>query len=271
MSSTRGAPSILREIASYKQQQVDARLGNRPCSTADAPPCRDFVAALRRSQVAVIAECKAASPSAGALRAGFDPVELALDYRSGGAACISVLTDERYFSGSPDHLEQVRRQIDLPLLRKDFIVDSRQIAESRALGADAILLIAAILSAGELEEFAGLAAGFGMACLVEVHDEAEMEKALAMRPVLLGINNRDLHRFETDLETTIRLAPMAPKESLIVSESGISSRPDVERVAAAGARAVLVGEALVRSDHPEDLVRELASVPFPPAAGRATR
>lgn len=260
-------PSVLQKIVAHKREEVAARKRQRPEVSLDgALPARDFAGALRRGdRVALIAEVKQASPSRGVLREGFDPVGLAREYAGAGAACISVLTDEQFFKGHDRYLEQIRAAVDVPLLRKEFIIDPWQVAESRALGADAILLITAILSDEELRDFHDRAAELGMDALVEVHTEAEMERALTLEFRLIGINNRNLHTFETTLETTERLAPaaVAGGETLVVSESGIYSADDAARVAQVGARAVLVGEALVREGEVAAKVRELAGVPVP--------
>jgi indole-3-glycerol phosphate synthase len=256
-------PSVLERIVAHKRHEVAARKAIRPTvALADAPPPRDFVGALRRSTVALIAEVKQASPSRGVMREAFDPVELSVCFAENGAACLSVLTDEEFFRGHDRYLEAARDAVDIPVLRKEFLIDPWQVDESRALGADAVLLIAAILSTEELQEFRSRAHSLGMAALVEVHNERELEAALAADARLLGINNRNLHTFETALETTERLAARLPLEGrLLVSESGIYTRADVERVAQCGARAILVGEALVREGEPARLVRELSTVP----------
>ena len=215
---------------------------------------RDFAGALRqprRGSIGLIAEVKKASPSAGVICPDFDPVRIAKQYEAAGASCLSVLTDEKFFQGSLDYLKQIRAVVKLPLLRKDFIIDARQILEAVEWGADAILLIVAILSDAELKHFHELACGAGLAVLVEVHDEAELERALVLQPCLLGVNNRNLKTFTVDLATTERLAEKLfnqarPEDTLLVAESGIHSRADVDRVARAGAGAILVGESLVR-------------------------
>lgn len=241
---------------------------------------RDFAAALRdgiggkflppppaasRRRVRLIAEIKRASPSKGVLRADLDPVAQARIYAANGAAAISVLTERRYFQGDPSDLRAVRAAVNLPLLRKDFIVDADQVFESRAIGADAILLIVAALTDGELETFLGLAGELGLHCLVEVHTEAELVRALAAGARLIGVNNRDLRTFRVDLEVTRRLARHVPFECTLVAESGIFTAEDVRRAGEWGAHAVLVGEALVRDADAAAKVRELAG-----AAGAAT-
>jgi indole-3-glycerol phosphate synthase len=215
---------------------------------------RDFFGALRRPRrgaTALIAEVKKASPSAGVIRRDFDPARIALAYEAAGASCISVLTDEKFFQGSLDHLRQIRAAVQLPLLRKDFIIDERQILESIEAGADAVLLIARILSDAGLKRFHALASGAGLAALVEVHDEAEMDRALGVGANLIGVNHRNLDTFQVDRTLTRRLAAKIPAawraDRVLVAESGIESRADVERARQAGADAVLVGESLMRN------------------------
>ncbi len=213
---------------------------------------RDFVGALkqpRKGTVGLIAEVKKASPSAGIIRADFDPVKIALEYEAAGASCLSVLTDEKFFQGSPDFLKDIRKTVNLPLLRKDFIIDERQIMEAAEWGADCILLIVAILNDDQLKRFRELAEGAGLAALVEVHDEEELQRALATGATFIGVNNRDLKVFKVDLATTERLAKQIPglkTERLLVAESGIHKRADVERLEQCGAQAILVGESLMR-------------------------
>ncbi len=225
---------------------------------------RDFIAALRQPRsgsVALIAEVKKASPSAGVICPDFDPVRVARQYQAAGASCLSVLTDAKFFQGSLTYLKEIRKTVKLPLLRKDFIIDERQILEAIEWGADAILLIVAILTNGQLQHFHALACNAGLAVLVEVHDETELDRALTAGVELLGVNNRDLKTFKVDLGTTERLAARLADKSLespplLVTESGIHSRADVQRMACCGARAVLVGESLMRGD-PEQKTREL--------------
>jgi indole-3-glycerol phosphate synthase len=215
---------------------------------------RDFVAALRAKiaagRPAVIAEVKKASPSKGVLRADFDPAAIARSYAASGAACLSVLTDRQFFQGAPEHLAAARGACALPVLRKDFVVDPYQVHEARALGADCILLIVAALEAARMRELEALALGLGMAVLVEVHDAAELDRALALSSPLVGINNRDLRTFDTRLETTLDLLPRIPAERLVVTESGILARADVERMRSHGVNAFLVGEAFMRAAEP---------------------
>jgi indole-3-glycerol phosphate synthase len=226
---------------------------------------RDFIAALSRERagnVSLIAEVKKASPSAGVICADFDPVRIAGEYQSAGASCLSVLTDEKFFQGSLAYLQQIRQAVRLPLLRKDFIIDPRQIVEAIEFGADAILLIVAILSDEELNSYIGLAEAAGLAALVEVHDDLELDRALAAGAHLIGVNNRDLTTFKVDLATTERLAKRLREAAggttkLLVAESGINTRSDVERLIRGGANAILVGESLMRHSNIGDKVREL--------------
>jgi indole-3-glycerol phosphate synthase len=226
---------------------------------------RDFAQALRTrpaGTTALIAEVKKASPSAGVIRSPFDPVAIAREYERAGAACLSVLTDEKFFQGSIEYLRAIRDAVALPLLRKDFVIDERQVLEAAEWGADAILLIVAILTDALLEGLHALALDAGMAVLVEVHDEMELERALRVGPGLIGVNNRDLKTFQVDLSTTERLAARLPAEfrgrqGVLVAESGIRSRADVERLARCGAGAILVGESLMREADFGAKLREL--------------
>ena len=248
-------PTILDAILAHKEGEVAVRQAALPqeevqARANDAPPPRAFWAALqtpKRGRVALIAEVKKASPSAGIIRPDFDPVQIAREYESSGAACLSVLTDEKFFQGHDDYLIAVREAVSLPVIRKDFVVNDWQIYESRWLGADAVLLIVAALSPAQIKEYAALASEMGMAALVEVHTEAEMQVALDAKATLIGINSRDLHTFVTDLTTVARLAAMVPAGVTLVAESGIRTPADVRQVADAGAKAVLVGETLMRS------------------------
>jgi len=255
---------ILDDITEHKRIEVALHKAAVPFSRlegllAAAPSVRDFTRAVTRtnSGVKVIAEVKKASPSKGVIRQDFDPVEIAREYEANGASAISVLTDESFFQGALSYLRDVRAEVALPVLRKDFIIDPYQIYESRAAGADAILLIVAILTVDQLQSFLATAGELGLSCLVEVHDGREMEIALASGAKLIGINNRDLHTFEVDIDTTVRLAGMATRDRVIVSESGISTRGDVDYVSRAGAHAVLVGESLMRADNIGARLREL--------------
>lgn len=219
-----------------------------------APAPRDFAGAIRAKLAAgapaVIAEIKRASPSKGLLREEFDPAAIARSYEAAGAACLSVLTDREFFRGAPEHLAAARAACRLPVLRKDFVIEPYQVFESRAMGADAILLIAAALAPQAMRGLEEIALGLGMAVLAEVHDRSELEAALALQTPLIGINNRNLRSFETRLETTLELAAAVPEGRIVVAESGISSPADVERLRAAGVGAFLVGEAFMRSPDP---------------------
>jgi indole-3-glycerol phosphate synthase len=243
------------ELAAARRRVPDARV--RALATA-APGVRPFAPALRRDTVALIAEVKKASPSRGVLRDDFSAVGLARAYTKAGAAAISVLTDKRHFQGSLDHLAAIRALPGVPpLLRKDFLFDPYQLYEARARGADAVLLIAAILDLELLAGLLALADELGMDALVEVHDQAEVERAARAGATLIGVNNRDLRTFEVDIATTERLRPFIPPAATVVAESGIHSRADVERLAALGVQAVLIGEALVTAPDPAAKIREL--------------
>jgi indole-3-glycerol phosphate synthase len=272
--------NILDTIVAEKKLEA-ARLFNREITpsvlreaVASRNDTRDFLGALkspRRGDVALIAEVKKASPSAGLICPNFDPVRIARAYEAAGASCLSVLTDEKFFQGSLSYLKQIRQAVGLPLLRKDFIIDPRQILEAIEGGADAILLIVAILSDAELCQFQSLAQEAGIAALVEVHDEVELERALAVGAHLIGVNNRDLKSFKVDLGTTERLAGVLQRSGrseavLLVAESGIHSRADVLRLSQAGARAILVGESLMRDGDIQAKGSELLGASAGPAA-----
>ena len=248
-------PTILDNIVATKREEVARAKTERPESAlqrqlADAPPPRDFLAALSAAPpIRLIAEVKKASPSKGVIRADFDPVAIARTYQQHGASCISVLTDEPYFQGSLDYLRQVRAAVDLPVLRKDFIIDPYQVVEARAAGADAVLLIAECLDDRLLAELHDLIIELGMTPLVELYDPANLPRVLQIGARLIGVNNRNLHTFEVDLEHTLRLRRQIPADRVLVAESGIRRRADVERLEAAGVQAMLVGESLlVRAD-----------------------
>jgi len=250
---------ILQRILATKADEVAAAKRVRPyvvvaAAARAAPPPRDFESALRAKiaagRSAVIAEIKKASPSRGVLRADFDPPAIARSYEAAGAACLSVLTDRAYFQGAPEFLTAAREACALPALRKDFIVDEYQIAEARALHADAILLIVAALDDARLASLEACARDFGMAVLVEVHDAAELERALRLATPLVGVNNRNLRTFDVSLATTIDLLPRIPGGRLVITESGILAPADVATMRARGVHAFLVGEAFMRADDP---------------------
>jgi len=254
--------TILDRILEVKRAEIAAAKLRLPPAEQEAraratPRPRDFVGALRAKRPAVIAEIKRASPSKGLLRSDFNPAEIARSYEKYGAACMSVLTDINFFQGSPEHLEQARAACALPAIRKDFVVDPYQVFESRALGADCILLIVACLSKEELSSLESLALGLGMAVLVEVHDAKELDIALALKTPLVGINNRNLHSFETRLETTLDLLPRVPAARIVVTESGIGTPADVARLRERGVNAFLVGEAFMRAADPGRALQQL--------------
>jgi indole-3-glycerol phosphate synthase len=246
--------TILDEIVESKRREVAAARRRMPIEelesqAAEAPPARDFRAALAGpGPIQLIAEVKKASPSAKVIRADFDTVGIARTYKAHGAACISVLTDAPYFQGHLSDLARVRASVAIPLLRKDFMIDEYQIVEARLAGADAVLLIAEILDDATMDRLLDRARGYGMTALVEFHDEANLPRVLASGADLVGVNNRDLTKFVTDLDQTLRLRDRIPPDVLLVSESGIRTRADVERLEAAGVSAILVGEHLMRAD-----------------------
>jgi indole-3-glycerol phosphate synthase len=255
--------SILGRIMEVKRAEVAAAKKRAPDVEAKAraaPRVRDFVGALRAKRPAVIAEIKRASPSRGVLREDFDPAAIARSYEKAGAACMSVLTDSEFFGGSSGHLVAARAAGTLPVLRKDFLIDPYQVHESRALGADCVLLIAACLADGEMRELHAAARKAGMAVLVEVHDGEELERALKLDTPLVGINNRNLRTFETRLETTLELLPRVPPDRLVITESGILSGADVARMRQHGVEAFLVGEAFMRAADPGAALAELFNV-----------
>jgi indole-3-glycerol phosphate synthase len=257
---------ILEEIMAVKRQEVAAALKRKPLALirADAESrvlTRDFVGALRSKiaagEAAVIAEVKKASPSKGVLRADFIPADIAQSYAEHGAACLSVLTDQQFFQGSTDYLKQARASCSLPVLRKDFMLDAYQVYEARAMGADCILLIAACLDDAQMQALESLAMSLDMAVLVEVHDRAELDRALKLKTSLLGINNRNLKTFDVSLDTTLDMLKDVPADRLLVTESGVRSAADVQRLRAAGVQAFLVGEAFMRADEPGEALAEL--------------
>jgi indole-3-glycerol phosphate synthase len=257
---------ILQRIVAVKHEEIAAARARASLASVRAAAqarggLRGFEAALRTRTVAggaaVIAEVKKASPSKGVLRDPFEPAAIARSYQTGGAACLSVLTDERFFQGSAASLEQARAACALPVLRKDFLVDEYQVHEARAMGADCVLLIAACLDDARLVDLEACARGHGMDVLVEVHDADELDRALRLQTRLIGINNRNLRSFEVSLGTTLDLLPRVPGDRLLVTESGILARADVQRMRAAGVHAFLVGEAFMRAPEPGAALMEL--------------
>lgn len=252
--------TYLDKIIANTLIEVEDRKRSNPDLTPYPGTPRNFVAALQQETVALIAEVKHASPSKGVLIDPFDPVALAKSYAANGAAALSVLTDAKFFQGSLDDLRAVRAVVEVPILRKDFVIDEFQIKEARAAGADAVLLIVGVLDDTLLADLYTVVSKHGLIALIEVHDEGELDRALTLSPQLIGINNRDLRTFKTDLATTQRLARCIPPEVTLVAESGISSAADVAAMAAAGARAVLVGESLIMAADRAAKVQELARV-----------
>jgi indole-3-glycerol phosphate synthase len=257
---------ILNKIVAVKREEVAAALAKKPLAAmrADAESrvlTRDFEGAMRAKiatgQAAVIAEVKKASPSKGVLRADFIPADIAQSYAEHGAACLSVLTDKQFFQGSVDYLKQARASCDLPVLRKDFMIDAYQVYEARAMGADAILLIAACLDDAQMTDLEAMARSLDMAVLVEVHDRAELERALKLKTRLVGINNRNLRTFEVTLQTTLDMLPDVPTDRLLVTESGILNAADVKRMRDANVHAFLVGEAFMRATEPGEALAKL--------------
>ncbi|MGB5926033.1 MAG: indole-3-glycerol phosphate synthase TrpC [Dehalococcoidia bacterium] len=253
---------MLDNIIAQKREEVEQRKKGVPMTylqegIARQKPALDFALALQGDRIRLIAEVKQASPSRGVLSPDFNPTKLARTYAEGGAAAISVLTEANYFMGSNEHLAAIKEVVGLPLLRKDFIFDPYQVYESRAYGADALLLITAILGQGQLKDLVSLSHSLGLKCLVEVHNGDEVEKAVFSEAAIIGINNRDLNTFVVDINTTRRLRPLVPKEKIVVSESGIKSRKDMEKLGKWRVDAVLVGEALISASDVLAKMKEL--------------
>jgi indole-3-glycerol phosphate synthase len=254
---------VLREIVDHKRTELERAKSAVPAwelerRLADAPPVRGFAAAIAaRGPVALIAEVKRASPSAGVIRGDINPADVAAAYERAGAACISVLTDEKFFQGSLDDLVNVRETVSVPVLRKDFLIDRYQVLEARDAGADCVLLIAECLDNCRLRELYFYASELGMDALVEVYDAENLDRVLELEPAIVGINNRNLRTFVTDLEHTLQLAPRVAAPTILVSESGIRNADDVARLKAAGVRAILVGETLMRASDPAAKITEL--------------
>ena len=261
-------PDILKKILERKRQEVTERTSQISLTTIkakakDAEPCRGFYPAIIRQidqhKAAVIAEIKKASPSKGIIRKDFDPGKIASSYASAGATCLSVLTDVDFFQGSDEYLQQAKLACDLPILRKDFTIDPYQVYEARTIGADCILLIVAALEDSQMQEMVGIAEELQMDVLVEVHDREELERALMLRIPLIGINNRDLHSFDTSLNTTLDLLIDIMEDRTVVTESGIHTKEDIELMHTHGVHAFLIGEALMAADNPGNKLKELFS------------
>ena len=253
---------MLDKIVAQKREEVEQRKKLATMTylqerIAQQKPPLDLAVSLKGDHIHLIAEVKQASPSRGMLKPNFDPIELAQTYAAGGAAAISVLTEANYFMGSIEHLAAIKEVVQLPLLRKDFIFDPYQVYESRAYGADALLLIAAILHQRQLKELVSLSHSLGLRCLVEVHNKSELERAVVSETAIIGINNRDLNTFAVDINTTRRLRPLVPKEKIVVSESGIKSQQDIEKLGNWKVDAVLIGEALVTTPDIRAKMKEL--------------
>lgn len=250
---------ILERIVAAKRKEVaDLKditpLAQLEDAIGNLPPVRDFKRAISNERCSIIAEVKRSSPSKGRIREKFDPVRIATFYQDNGAHAVSVLTDEAFFEGKAHYLSEIKKNIDLPLLRKDFVIDVYQIYETRFLGGDALLLITSLLKEGQLQEYIELSTALGLAPLVEVHTKEELDKALAAGAEIIGINNRDLTTFSTDISTTMELAPLIPDDRIVVTESGINTRRDIEQLMEAGIHCFLIGEALMRA---EDIGKEL--------------
>jgi len=254
--------AILDRIVAAKRQEVASLKETIPLAQlkgaiADLPPVRDFRGAISTSDCSIIAEVKRSSPSKGRIREHFDPLQIAAIYQANGARAVSVLTDEGFFEGKGRYLSEIKKAVSLPLLRKDFIIDPYQIYETRFLGGDALLLIASLMEEGVLREYIQVAETLGLAPLVEVHIQEELAKALAAGAGIIGINNRDLKTFSTDIQTTLKLAPLIPSDRTVVTESGIATRGDIGRLMEAGVHCFLIGEVLMRAEDIGGKLREL--------------
>ena len=257
--------SFLSEILAVKREEIreaKSRIPEGALLSGSLPARKDFLAGLKQEGLAVIAEVKRASPSKGPLAPGLDLQKLVGQYQEGGAAAVSVLTDKRFFGGGLDDLRRARQATELPLLRKDFIIDPYQVAEASHAGADAILLIVACLEQAQLRELLSAARDLSLGALVETHTRAELERALELNVEAVGINNRDLHTFQVDLDTTLQLLPIVPDGIVVVAESGIKGPKEAETLAKAGVDAILVGEALVKSADPAAAIKELRLLKF---------
>jgi len=256
---------ILDKIISVKKEEVAHLKQNRPLRELkavirDIPPVRDFRKAISGKECAIIAEVKKGSPSRGILREDFDPVKIASIYERNGAAAVSVLTDKQFFGGNEKYLGDIKNNVRLPLLRKDFIIDPYQVYETRSLHGDALLLIACLLEEEQLREYIHLAESLGLSALIEIHSRKELDKALAAGAAIIGINNRDLKTFSTDLKASLDIAPHIPTDKIIISESGIHGRKDIEMLMKAGIHAFLIGETLMLSDDIGKKLRELLGI-----------
>ena len=265
--------SFLDQILAAKHTEIAAARALKPQAeleklAAKREDFRGFAASLARPGVRVIAEIKRASPSLGDIRPDLHPGDLAAAYQDGGAAALSVLTEPAFFKGTAQDLKRARHVVDLPVLRKDFILDPYQVYETAAMGADAMLLIVRILDDDQLASLYSLAHGIGLECLVEIHDEADAQRILDLAPPVVGINNRDLAHFHTDTNQAARLAAQLPQGSAVVAASGIHSADDIQRALAAGLRRFLVGEALVKSDNPAELIRQWTAIKIPEVRGQ---
>ncbi len=263
MPSNVTVPNVLAKILDHKRGEIDATKRARPAELlqaqlAAAPPVRDFTAALKSaSDIGLIAEVKRKSPSVGVIRADFDPVSIAKTYESAGASCLSVLTDEEFFGGRMEFLSAIRKTASIPVLRKDFLIDRYQVLEARVAGADCVLLIAECLDDCTLRDLYFYASELGMEALIEIYDPENLDRVLKLEPALVGVNNRDLKTFIVDLNHTLEIVPRVPESTLLVSESGIKTRADVERLKSHGVGAILVGETLMRAADIAAATREL--------------